>query len=176
MQTQVKISKYTSAIRPYRVTTQRRIKRYDRIITVPTQMRVERRIHFIKRVSYYSPSWRFANSDNNAELPHSLSNEEEGLPAKIREGVTQSLIDCILTGQSTGAAIYSFHLARWEIRPAENTYARKSGQAFQPRYYYPRQNQYGENPTLSCPAENLSGENLVWQIIRLSNSAVAASN
>ena len=65
-----------------------------------------------------------------------------GLPARdsiiqvcevIRERVTQSLIDCILTCQSTALAIYSRHSAQRKTRPAANSCGGKSGHPVQPR-------------------------------------------
>ena len=47
-------------------------------------------------------------------------------------GVTPSLIDYILTAQSTGRAIYSHRSARRKTRPAANSCGGKSGHPVQP--------------------------------------------
>ena len=97
--------------------------------------------------------------DDTAEHPHFLSSEGRELPTRdsvvqvfgdIRKGVTQSLVDCALAGQSTWPAIYSHHLARRKTRPAENSFSGKSGHRVQPHHSQPRRNQSGGNPTLFC--------------------------
>ena len=99
--------------------------------------------------------------DDTAEHPHSLSSEERELPTRdsfvqvygeIRKGVTQSLIECALTGQPTGPAIYSLHLAWRTTRPAENSCGGKSSHLVKLRQCHsqPRRNRSGENPILCC--------------------------
>ena len=93
--------------------------------------------------------------------PHFLSSEEREMSSRnsciqvrgdVRSGVTQSLIERTLPGQSTGPAIYSHHLARRTTRPAENSCGGKSGHPVQPRQRHSRpwRNRYGGNPILCC--------------------------
>ena len=120
------------------------------------------------------------DNDDPVAHPHSLTSEEREFSSRssciqvcgdIRSGVTQSLIECALTGQPTGSVIYS--LAQRTTRPAENSCGGKSGHLVQPHQCHsqPRRNQSGENPILCFnlpssshharrkirPAENSSG-------------------
>ena len=111
--------------------------------------------------------------------PHSLSSEEREMSSRnsctqvrgdVRSGMTQSLIEHTLRGQSTGPAIYSHHLARRTTRPAENSCDGKSGHPVQPRQCHskPRRNRYGGNPILCC---NLPCTSVRWKIKSSSSSA-----
>ena len=100
--------------------------------------------------------------------------------------MTQSLIECALTGQPTGPAIYSLHLARRTTLSAENSCGRKSGHLVQPRQCHsqPRRNRSGENPVLCCNLpyssyhsrrKNSSGGKLVRRKVRSSSSTAPQS-